>query len=131
MKTKFQKLYEVVLESKNTIRLYRGLEKSFNSKHDLTTTDSVNGYSTWTDNPKLAREYAGKNGYVYYIDLLKSEMGNSMIDENPKSETYGDRYLFIKDGKSAGLHGVKGNEYLLYTKHDLYDVGKIKELRSI
>jgi len=92
----------------------------------LSKTDAVHGYSTWTDNPELAREYAGKDGFVYYVDLPKSELGDNAIDENPNSETHGDRLLFFKTGKKAGLNNISGNEYLLYTHHDLYDSLEIK-----
>ena len=115
--------------SSDMIRLYRGLVKKFNPNHDLSTTDAMRGYSTWTDNPELARQYAGKNGHVYYMDLPKSEMGEYAIDENPKSETYGDRVLFFFNDKAAGLNGVNGREVLVYNYHDLYDSSNIKLLK--
>ena len=105
----------------NTIRLYRGLEHEFDPNHDMTTTDAMNGYSTWTDNPELARQYAGNDGYVYYIDLLDSEMGDNAIDEDPTSETYGDRVLFFFNDKPASINGVKGNEVLVYNDHEFFD----------
>lgn len=123
---RYVKLYEV----SGNIRLYRGLEQPFNPKHDITKTDAPQGYSTWTDNVKLAKQYAGEGGYIYYIDLPKSEMGDSPIDENPKSDTYGDRYLFYFNNKPASLNGVKGKEYLVYTDHELYDVKKIKQYKK-
>lgn len=105
----------------DTMRLYRGLETKFDPKYDMTNSDAPNGYSTWTDNQDLARQYAGKNGYVYYIDLPVSELGSGVIDENPKSDTYGDRSLFFFNDKKAGLNNVSGGEYLVYVLHDLYD----------
>jgi len=111
------------------IRLYRGLEREFDPDYDLSTTDAMRGYSTWTDSVELAREYAGAYGYVYYIDLPKSEMGDNAIDEDPTSETYGDRVLFFFNDKKAGLHGVSGKEALVYHDHDLFNPEMIKELK--
>jgi len=102
------------------ITLYRGLEEKFNSSYDLSRTDAPNGYSTWTDNPKLAKQYAGKNGFVYKIELPASEMGESFID------TDGERSLFFKNEKSAGLSGISGNEYLIYHDHENYFSNLIK-----
>ena len=121
--------YNLYLEKviDKTIRLYRGITKEFDPKHDINKTDAPHGYSTWTDNPDLARQYAGKDGFVYYIDLPTSEMGDAAIDENPKSETYGDRALFFPNDKKAGLNNIKGNEYLVYTLHDLYNASMIKK----
>lgn len=114
--------------SSNTIRLYRGLENKFDSKYDASKTDAPNGYSTWTDSLELAKQYAGDNGFIYYLDLPKSELGKSAIDEDPHSETYGDRALFFFNEKPASLNGVKGKEVLVYMSHDLYDPNMIKEL---
>lgn len=130
------KLYELfsnLLEDNQTgkIRLYRGLEGDFDKDYDLSKTDAPDGYSTWTDNHDLARQYAGEAGKVYYIDLNKSDMGNNYIDDNPKSETHGDRYLFFPNEKKAGLHGVSGNEFLVYNYHDLYDSNAIKQYTEI
>lgn len=112
----------------NNIRLYRGMEKKFDSKYDTANSDAPHGYSTWTDSLELAKQYAGENGFVYYLDLPKSELGQSAIDEDPESETYGDRALFYFDDKPASLNGVEGKEVLVYTMHDLYDPNMIKEL---
>lgn len=106
------------------IRLYRGLTQKFDSQFKLSKTDAPHGYSTWTDNLELAKQYAGQEGYVYYIDLPKSEMGNDVIDEN------GDRVLFFCNEKPCGLHGVKGKEYLVYNDHDLYKPSMIKKLNK-
>jgi len=108
-----------IVKSHKTITLYRGLENKFNPSHDLTSTDAPRGYSTWTDNPKLAREYAGKNGFVYQIELLKSEEGETFIDDD------GERPLFY-NSKKAGLNGVSGNEYLVYNDHDDYSHDLVK-----
>lgn len=113
---------EVIEESKQgTIRLYRGLEQKLDNNYDLNSTDAPTGYSTWTDNEDLAKQYAGDNGYVYYIDLPKNMIGYTVIDESPKSETYGDRYLYYFNNKAAGLNGVNGKEYLVYNNHDFFD----------
>lgn len=112
------------------MRLYRGLTQPLNLKYDINKLDAPQGYTTWTDGLELAKQYAGDDinkGYVYYIDLPKSEMGKSAIDENPKSDTYGDRFLFYFNNKPAGIKGVKGKEYLVYTHHELYDAKKIKQ----
>lgn len=112
----------------NNIRLYRGLEQKIEPNYNLSKTDAIYGYTTWTDNLELAKQYAGQNGYVYYIDLPISELGKNAIDEDPKSETYGDRKLFVKTGKNIALNNIPGDEYLLYTFHDLYDFSMIKQL---
>lgn len=101
--------------------LYRGLEQRFNPRHDLTTTDAPRGYSTWTDNPLLAREYAGDNGFVYRIELPRSLEGTELVDED------GERALFVDNEKSAGLRGVTGKEYLVYVDHDDYSHDLITE----
>jgi hypothetical protein len=114
-------LIKLVEKSKvGFIRLYRGLEQPFDAKYDLSRTDAPSGYSTWTDNPALAREYAGANGYVYQIDLPESELGRALVGKK------GERPLFIQSGKNAGLNGVSGNEYLVYTYHNDYDPSLVK-----
>ena len=99
-------------------RLYRGLQNEYDPNYDRSILDSPNGYDTLTDNYDLAKEY-GDN--VYYIDVPTKSVANSVIDENPNSETYGDRNLLYKNDKPAGLRGVNGNEYLLYTDHDSFN----------
>ena len=125
-----EKIAKYLKASNSTIRLYRGLEQKFDNKYDISKTDAPHGYSTWTDSLELAKQYAGKNGHIYYLDLPKSEMGKSYIDENPKSETYGDRVLFYYDGKGASINGVKGKEVLVYTLHDLYNPNMVKKMGS-
>ena len=107
-------------DASSMIRLYRGIEKKFDPNHNLSTTDAPNGYSTWTDNIELAKQYAGKNGYVYQIDLPKNEMGEELIDND------GERSLFVNNKKPAGLNDISGDEYLVYTHHDLYNSNDIK-----
>jgi hypothetical protein len=124
-------IYAPVAETnlENCIRIFRGLEQKFDSQYDISKSDAPHGYSTWTDSLVLARQYAGKHGYIYYLDLPLSEMGKSAIDENPKSENYGDRVLFYFNEKPAGLNGVTGKEILVYTFHELYDPNRIKEFK--
>ena len=107
---------------KNSVRLYRGLEQKFDKNYNLSSTDAPSGYSTWTDNPELAKQYAGKNGRVYKIDLPKNELKKELIDID------GERALFLDNQKAAGLNGVSGKEYLLYNDHELYNPNLIKEL---
>ena len=90
-------------------RLYRGLEQEYDPNYPSNKLDT-NGYESWTDNPELARQY-GKN--VYYIDVPEGDIKTSYLDENPLSETYGDRNPIYSIDKKAGLNGVSGNEYLL------------------
>ena len=108
------------IKDKDTIRLYRGINKEFDVNYDLSKTDAPHGYSTWTNNPELAKQYGS---LIYYIDLPKSQLRNEYIDEN------GERALFYTTGKPAGLNNISGDEYLLYTGHELYDPSQIK-LRS-
>lgn len=109
-----------ILNEGNAIRLYRGLERALDHGHDLAQTDAPNGYTTWTDNPDLARQYAGEGGHVYYIDLPISYMGDDVFDDD------GERALFFNNDKPAGLSGVSGDEYLVYTDHDMYDQSMVK-----
>lgn len=118
--------YTVIFESTiPTITLYRGMAQQFDPTYDLSKTDAPSGYSTWTDNPELARQYAGSDGYVYKIKLPANEMGVEYLDKD------GDRVLFFNNEKKAGLHGVKGNEYLVYTDHELYDPNSITLIDNI
>lgn len=114
----------IIPPSKDKIRLYRGLGEKFNKDFPLASTDAPVGYSTWTDNPELAKQYAGKDGYVYQIDLPKRNLGEELIDDE------GERVLFLNNEKAAGLRGVSGKEYLVYNDHDLYDPNLIKEFGS-
>ena len=102
---------------KGHIRFYRGLQEEFNPNYNKSKLDNVNGYESWTDNYELAKAY-GDN--VYYIDLPESTITRSIIDENPKSMTYGDRNLIYEHDKPAGIKGKNGKEYMLYTYHENY-----------
>ena len=96
------------------ITLYRGLREEYKSSYDLCKTDAPNGYSTWTDNEKLAWQYAGLDGYVYSIQLPLIFMANDIFDAN------GERTLFLNNEKLCGLNGIGGNEYLVYHHHELF-----------
>lgn len=119
--------YRIIYESNNgtIISLYRGLTKPFNPKYDLSTTDAPNGYSTWTDNPELASQYASNGGYVYKIDLPLNELKSEYIDSD------GERALFFNNQKKAGLNNVSGDEYLVYNHHDLFDPSTITLYKHI
>lgn len=106
---------------KGYTRLYRGLTQKYDANYDKRKIDNSNGYESWTDNYELAKAY-GDN--VYYIDVPTSVIKDSIIDENDKSETYGDRNLIYRNNKSVGIKGKSGNEYMLYTDHD--DFGNIQ-----
>ena len=90
-------------------RLYRGLGQEYDPNYPKNKLDTQ-GYESWTDNPELARQY-GEN--VYYIDVPEGDIKTSYLDENPMSETYGDRNPIYSIDKKAGLNGVSGGEYLL------------------
>lgn len=110
--------------SKSVI-LYRGLEKPFNPNYDPNMRDSPSGYSTWTDNPLLARQYAGQDGSVYAIFVPKSEVKSDYINVD------GDRSFVVPTGKAAGLNNVSGKEFLLYEDHDLFSPSQIKSVDPV
>ena len=109
---------------KNSVILYRGLEKVFNKTYDYSKMDSMIGYSTWTDTLLLARQYAGPNGYVYAIFIPKSDIKAEYINND------GDR-AFVYTGKKAGLNNVNGKEYLVYEYHEMFSPNKIKSLDPV
>lgn len=102
-----------------TKRLYRGLRNKLDPSYDPSLTDAPHGYSTWTDNPYLAREYAGESGTVYEVNLPESELGIDLIDRD------GERALFVNNQKAAGINGVSGDEYLLYQDHENFSADMI------
>ena len=119
-------LYEKIVDNsvnlqkpipKGHMRLYRGLQEEFNPNYDKSKLDNVNGYESWTDNYDLAKAY-GDN--VYYIDIPENTIAKEIIDENPKSLTYGDRHLIYEHDKPVGIKNKNGKEYMLYTYHDNY-----------
>lgn len=110
---------------KGYTRLYRGLTEEYNKNYDKRKLDNSNGYESWTDNYDLAKAY-GDN--VYYIDIPTSEIKNDIIDNDSKSETYGDRNLIYFNDKPVGIKGKSGKEYMLYTDHDNYPDIKYKKI---
>lgn len=119
-------LYEKIVDNsvnlqnpipKGYMRLYRGLQEEFNPNYDKSKLDNVNGYESWTDNYDLAKAY-GDN--VYYIDIPENTIAKEIIDENPKSLTYGDRHLIYEHDKPVGIKNKNGKEYMLYTYHENY-----------
>ena len=101
-------------------RLYRGLENKYDPLYKNARTDAPSGYSTWTDNPDLARQYAGDSGYVYSIDLPKSEIRDEILDQT------GERALYFNNQKRAGLNNISGDEYLIYQDHEAFNPEQIK-----
>ena len=95
--------------SPNMMKLYRGLTQKYDPNYPVAKLDT-SGYESWTDNLDLARQY-GDN--VYSIEVPKTDIKTSYLDENPNSPTYGDRNPIYRIDKKAGLNGVSGNEYLL------------------
>jgi len=119
------KIYPLKNSKRNpSIVLYRGLEKEFNPGYDTASSDAPPGYSTWTDSKALAKQHAGKDGFVYSIEIPLSEIKDEYID------AAGERSFVYRTGKPAGLNGVKGNEYLLYQDHESFNPDMIKTVRS-
>lgn len=102
------------LASDGMMTLYRGLTQKYDPKFPVAKLDT-SGYESWTDNPELAKQYGD---YVYSIDVPKTDIKTSYLDENPNSLTYGDRNPIYSIDKKAGLNGVKGKEYLLEVGSD-------------
>lgn len=94
--------------------LYRGLTQKYDPNYPVAKLDT-SGYESWTDNIDLAKKY-GNN--VYSIEVPKSDIKTSYLDEDPMSPTYGDRNPIYSIDKKAGLDGVSGNEYLLEVGSD-------------
>lgn len=106
--------YDLIMESgmSGSIQLYRGLSEKYNPNYDTNNTDAPSGYSTWTDNPKLAKEYAGIDGHVYQLELsTPTGVGTSPINRS------GQRVLVYRNVKPCGLNGISGREYLVYEQH--------------
>ena len=94
--------------------LYRGLTQKYDPNYPVAKLDT-SGYESWTDNIDLAKKY-GNN--VYSIEVPKSDIKTSYLDEDPMSPTYGDRNPIYSIDKKAGLDGASGNEYLLEVGSD-------------
>lgn len=100
--------------SDGMMTLYRGLTQKYDPNYPVAKLDT-SGYESWTDNKELARKY-GDN--VYSIEVPKSDIKTSYLDEDPMSPTYGDRNPIYEIDKKAGLDGVSGKEYLLEVGSD-------------
>ena len=97
------------------------MENKFDPNYDLTKTDAPNGYSTWTDNPELAKQY-GSN--IYEIELPKKQQGKELVNAD------GERVLFLDNEKKAGLNNISGKEYLVYNDHEMYNSNLVKEFKT-
>lgn len=107
-------------------RLYRGISGEYDKKYDPKKKDNPEGYESWTEDYDLAKAY-GKD--VYYTDIKTSDIKSSYLDEDPKSETYGDRHFVYKNDKPVGINDKKGNEFLMYTEHEDYQKQTINKSR--
>ena len=109
---------------KEKVYLYRWMSQKFDPKFDLWKTDAPVWYSTWTDNLKLAEQYAGENWFVYKIELPKSKLWKEIIDKD------WERTLFFNNEKKAWLNNVSWDEYLIYNYHDDYSPNLIKQTQT-
>ena len=109
---------------KEKVYLYRWMSQKFDPKFDLWKTDAPIWYSTWTDNLKLAEQYAGENWFVYKIELPKSKLWKEIIDKD------WERTLFFNNEKKAWLNNVSWDEYLIYNYHDDYSPNLIKQTQT-
>ena len=98
----------------NMMTLYRGLTQKYDPNYPISKLDT-SGYESWTDNLDLAKQYGD---HVYSIEVPKSDIKTSYLDEDPMSPTYGDRNPIYSIDKPAGLNGVSGTEYLLNAMDD-------------
>ena len=105
--------------------LFRGLTQEYDPDYDKSKLDNPNGYESWTDSYDLAKEYAGENGYVYSTEVPNKDLNTEDIfDEN------GDRSLVYWNDKPVALHGVEGEEFMVYTEHEDHDKLDYKEITS-
>ena len=105
--------------------LFRGLTQEYDPDYDKSKLDNPNGYESWTDSYDLAKEYAGENGYVYSTEVPNKDLNTEDIfDEN------GDRSLVYWNDKPVALHGVEGEEFMLYTDHEDHDKLDYKEIST-
>ena len=98
---------------KEKTKFYRGLTQKYDPNYDKSKLDNPNGYESWTDSKELAQEYAGKNGYVYSV-----EIPNKDINQEDIFDKEGERSLMYYNDKPVALHGVEGEEFMLYTDHE-------------
>lgn len=110
-------------KNKTSTTYYRGLTQKYDPNYDKSKLDNPNGYESWTDSLELAKEYAGKDGYVYSVDVPDNELNPDDIYDQD-----GERSLMYYNNKPVALHGVEGEEFMLYTDHEKWNDLEYKEL---
>lgn len=109
-------------KNKTSTTYYRGLTQKYDPNYDKSKLDNPNGYESWTDSLELAKEYAGKNGYVYSVEIPNNELNPDDIYDQD-----GERSLMYYNDKPVALHGVEGEEFMLYTDHEKWNDLEYKE----
>ena len=110
-------------KNKTSTTYYRGITQKYEPSYDKSKLDNPNGYESWTDSLELAKEYAGKNGYVYSVEIPNKELNpNDIYDKD------GERSLMYYNDKPVALHGVEGEEFMLYTDHEKWNDLEYKEV---
>ena len=66
-------------KNKTSTTYYRGLTQKYDPNYDKSKLDNPNGYESWTDSLELAKEYAGKNVYVYSVEIPNHETVGSAV----------------------------------------------------
>ena len=112
-------------KNKTSTTYYRGLTQKYDPNYDKSKLDNSNGYESWTDSLELAKEYAGKNGYVYSVEISNNELNPDDIYDKD-----GERSLMYYNDKPVALHGVEGEEFMLYTDHEKWKDLKYKEVND-
>lgn len=110
-------------KNKTSTTYYRGLTQKYDPNYDKSKLDNPNGYESWTDSLELAKEYAGKNGYVYSVEIPNNELNPDDIYDKD-----GERSLMYYNDKPVALHGVEGEEFMLYTDHEKWNDLEYKEV---
>lgn len=98
---------------KKKLLLYREIETVYNKEHKNKV--NLNYYECWTDNLNLTKIYGDK---IYCIEI---QTENEIINYG------GDRVLCFLN-RQIETQGIKGNEFLLYTEHELYQDLKIEKI---
>ena len=112
-------------KNKTSTTYYRGLTQKYDPNYDKSKLDNPNGYESWTNSLELAKEYAGKNGYVYSVEIPNNELNPDDIYDQD-----GERSLMYYNDKPVALHGVEGEEFMLYTDHEKWKDLKYKEVND-
>ena len=110
-------------KNKTSTTYYRGLTQKYDPNYDKSKLDNPNGYESWTDSLELAKEYAGENGYVYSVEIPNKELNTEDIYDKD-----GERSLMYYNDKPVALHGVEGEEFMLYTDHEKWNDLKYNEV---